>query len=886
MPITAYHFSIIISGEKVNRALKYGYIVALLLCLLLPSGLIVQGVKPKLGHRYWPEAGPLAWLYLTYFSGYLILSAKLFFRGWREHLGNRAKGNLFMLLTWIAGCIGGITNFPLWFDIPVQPYGNVFLVLSLVLLSQGLYCDIFTVRFQLYKNLFQLILCATATLIYLLIITHYFSALNTPLSPHSIGIHGIGSFLVIALIFWLVSSIKHQVEHILEAVFLNESTIGLAELKKLPTKFAELNDHQSLLNLIAKVIERSVPTKNIAIFVKEFEGHHYRILAELGEFPNSKEVIELTTNNPLLVSLAELPRILDINKVSKNIDFSVYQSLVVLRNALNTSMIIPIFTNQQLYGLISLGPLKGKQSWDNETTAVLFALGAHTGIHFRTMELEAIINLRSAELEHRNQQLVKAHTEKHNFLASFSHEIRNPLNGIINISQLLLEEKGLTETQAELINYLTSCKQHLEQLIIPTLDYSSLEAGIYNCTEETFDVNTIIKSVIAMHAHQAASKGLKLDYNLTEETHNWFGAVTPLRQILINLISNAIKYTSSGSVNLQLSVQQVDQYINATFTISDTGPGIPTDQHEEIFEPLTRLAENHLSLPGSGIGLSISRRIAQTLSGSLNLKESEAKIGSVFELTLPFKLAGAIQLNTRDNETQLVLQQKLALLADDMDFNRYAYRILLERMGATVSEVSNGEQALEKLKSEHFDVVILDINMPMMSGIEVAREYFLTSTDNPPVFIAYSAMNDIETEQDCLRSGFQHFIEKPLTGHKLRLLFNSKESKSFPPQGGLLDYLGQKDAAQVTQLNKRYRQSFNQGLAELTQLIKQREQTEIHSCMHKLRGLACLQNNTNEMRILDEMSVLIKENAAPHDYTQLLDQLKTYVTDDVVAVSN
>jgi signal transduction histidine kinase len=258
-------------------------------------------------------------------------------------------------------------------------------------------------------------------------------------------------------------------------------------------------------------------------------------------------------------------------------------------------MLIPIFSNQQIYGLILLGPRKSTQDWDNQTTAVLFNLGAQIGIHFRTMELEAIVELRSAELEQRTRQLEKAHIEKHNFLTSFSHEIRNPLNGIINISHLLAEEEGLTDTQSELIDYLISCKQHLEQLIIPTLDYSSLEAGIYNCTEESFDVNIILKSIIAMHAHQAASKGLRICMSPTEVRNNWIGAVTPLRQILINLVSNAIKYTTSGTVSLQLSYQQLEDNITATFSIKDTGPGIPMILEDAIFRPLNRLTENQKS---------------------------------------------------------------------------------------------------------------------------------------------------------------------------------------------------------------------------------------------------------------------------------------------------
>jgi len=886
MPITAYHFSIILSGGKVNRPLQYGYLGALILCLMLPSGLIIQGVKPKFGHRYWPEAGPLAWLYLTYFIGYLLLSARVFLRGWREHLGNRATGNLFLLFTWIAGCLGGITNFPLWFDIPVQPYGNALTGIFLFLLSQVLYSGLFTVRFQFYKIIFHLILCASAALVYLLVITHYFSRLNTPLSPELIWIHGIGAFLLIALTSWVVSTIKYQVERSLEAVFLNEPTIGLTELKELPAKFAEFNHNLSLLNFVANGLEQFVPTQNLAIFTKEPESDSYRTVAKRGHFPDAAPLHELASNDPLIESLAKNPRALNINKVTKGIDSSVYQSLVDLRNASNVSMLIPIFSNQQLFGLILLGPLKSKQDWDNETTTILFTLSAQIGIHFRTMELEAIVELRSDELEQRTRQLEKAHIEKHNFLTSFSHEIRNPLNGIINISHLLAEEEGLTDTQSELIDYLISCKQHLEQLIIPTLDYSSLEAGIYNCTEESFDVNIIIKSVIAMHTNQAARKGLQICMSPTEVRNNWIGAVTPLRQILINLVSNAIKYTTSGTVSLQLSYQQLEDNITATFSIKDTGPGIPMILEDAIFRPLNRLTENQNNQPGSGMGLSISRRIAQTLHGTLKLKEPETESGAVFELKLPFKLGTAINVNSSVNKTKLVLNKKSVLLADDMDFNRYAYRILLERMGAIVVEAGNGEQALEKLQSENFDVVILDINMPLMNGIEVAQEYFLTSTVNPPLFIAYSALTDSETVKKCLSAGFSHFIEKPLTVDKIKVLFNSKKHKSTPPQGSLLDYLGGEDANKTAQLELRYRRSYAQGLAELMQVIKLRDQIATGSCVHKLRGLACLQNNPNVMKTLDAIAVLIAANAAPHEYTQLLDQLKTYVTDDAVAVSN
>ncbi|MDG1241991.1 MAG: response regulator [Opitutae bacterium] len=702
----------------------------------------------------------------------------------------------------------------------------------------------------------------------------------------STWMHGISAFIVIVLIYWGISAFKCQIERILNNLFRDEDSPELAELKELPAIFHECNDNLSLLNLVVNVLEKVVPNHDLTILTEDIKGGNYRVIAKHGKSPNSQLLRELTINDPLIESLANNPRPIVINKVAKGIDSSVYQSLIHLRNELNLSMLIPIFSNQKIYGLILLGSPSRPQDWDNQLTAVLFNLGAQIGIHFRTMELEALVDLRCAELEHRNQQLEKVYIEKRNFLDSFSHEIRNPLNGIINISQLLVEEKGLTDTQSELIDYLISCKQHLEQLIIPTLDYNSLEAGIYNCTEESFDVNVIIKSLIAMHTQQAARKGLQLNCGRTEVKQNWIGAVTPLRQILINLISNAIKFTNSGSVNLQLSYKLHEEKITATFSVKDSGPGIPLIKQDAMFRPLIGGTLNGQHQPCSGMGLSISRRIAQTLHGSLKLKDSEPVSGSVFELTLPFKLGSAINANTQGNKTQAVLNQKRVLLADDMDFNRYAYRILLERMGAIVVEATNGEQALEKLQSKKIDLVILDINMPFMSGIEVAQEYFLTAPDNHPLFIAYSALTDSETVNKCLSAGFSHFIEKPLTADKISVLFNSKKNKSSPSQGSLLDYLGGENADKVAQLELRYQRSYTQGLAELIQVIKQKDHSATRSCVHKLRGLACLQNNPNVIQTLDEIAVLVTSNAAPNEYTQLLDQLATYVPDDPVSMSN
>jgi signal transduction histidine kinase/DNA-binding NarL/FixJ family response regulator len=850
---------------------------------LLPSGLILKGVSAKFGHVYWPDAGSLTWLYLTYFFGYLFASGWALVAGWRRHIGGRASGQIFILVTCFSAFIGGATNFPLWYDVPIQPYGNVLGAVYVFLWGHGL-CNnrVPGLSLNFYKACAGLLLSCSAALFYLLIITFFWNASGAVIPTESIWMHGLGAFLISILIFWGVPPLKLWTERVLEGVFRTELTSGLSELEDLPAKLSDLEDNQSIFEMTAETLLSSLDISNLALFAMDTSECHYRSRVSFGKFPNPPEGCVIREENPIIKSLSHHPRCLVLDEIREDMDPSSYQALVSLRNELKVSLIAPIFSNHEMYGLIVLGPLKQGQNWSEEAVSILFSVGAQIGINFRTRELEAMVKQRSIELEQRNLELVKANNVKQDFLASISHEIRNPLNGILGITRLLVEDKGLTQTQSELIAHLVSCKSHLDQLITPVLNYSSLEAGVFKHTSEPFDVNVAVNSVVAMYEDQAREKGLQLKVDLSEIHNLWIGAITPLKQILINLVSNGIKYTPRGSVSIKLSYQEQNERIAAAFIVEDTGSGIPLEQQEYVFRQFTRLTEHEESqIPGTGLGLAIARKMAEVMQGALRL-ESNVETGACFVLELPFQLGEALDVNAvelRQNQTHQILRNKKVLVADDMDFNRFINRVMLEKMGAVVEEAMNGEVALLKLRSEIFDLAILDINMPGLSGIEVVREYCSVPTVNSPQFIALSAHATSKMTNQCLSEGFDHFIEKPLEPEKLGAWFGSEVNESSVSATSLLDYLGNNDPDEIASIERRFRKSFYQELERLMQVVQISDQKAKHDCVHKLRGLASLRKNKVVQGLLDEISTLIAANASSNEYFQLFDQLKVHVNE-------
>lgn len=375
----------------------------------------------------------------------------------------------------------------------------------------------------------------------------------------------------------------------------------------------------------------------------------------------------------------------------------------------------------------------------------------------RTSELQAEI----VERKHAEATAEAASKAKSTFLAHMSHEIRTPLNAILGYAQILQRNHGLTADQRRAVETIATSGNHLFGLIDDVLDISKIEAGRMELQNATFDLSSLIKRLESMFQHRCQQKGIRLFVeSFTAHPHWVEGDEGKLRQVLINLLGNAVKFTETGEVRLTAALKRKGFY---RFEVSDTGVGIPEEEQGDVLRPFH---QGTRGAGGAGLGLAISQRCVELMGGSLGFT-SEAGTGSRFYFTVEFPDAGDGLLTHEQDFLQLSSSCPVrALVVDDIQENRDVLASMLKVIGCEVAIAENGRQAIECADAIRPDIIFMDIWMPGMNGIETTQKILAAHGDKIKM-VAHSASAFDHEQKRYLDAGFDDFFAKPFRAERL-----------------------------------------------------------------------------------------------------------------------